>query len=63
MEQEDVPGSPVVKILVLLMQEAWIRSLVREIRYHVPCGAAKRLKQTKKIEQEKTMRNHEWSAL
>ena len=31
MEQEDVPGGPVVKILVLSMQEAWIRSLVREI--------------------------------
>ena len=41
------PCGPVVNILVLSMQEAWIRSLVREIRFHVPHGAAKSLKQTK----------------
>lgn len=58
------PCGPVVNILVLSMQEAWIRSLVREVRFHVPRGAAKSLKQTnKKMEQEEIVRNHECSAL
>ena len=42
----DFPGSPVVKT-ALSMQEAWVWSLVRDLRSHKLCGVAK--KQTKKI--------------
>ena len=35
----DLPGSPVVETL-LLLQGAQIRSLVREIRSHMPWGMA-----------------------
>ena len=34
----DFPGGPVVQT-VLLLQRAWVRSLVRELRSHTPCGA------------------------
>ena len=38
-------GGPVVKTSEPLLQGAWVRSLVQELRSHVQCGMAK--KQTK----------------
>ena len=40
-ELEDFPGSPVVKDSWLPLQEAWVQSLVGELRSHVLHGAAK----------------------
>ena len=39
---EDSPGGPVVKITVLPLQRALVRSLVRELRSHMLHGAAKK---------------------
>ena len=36
------PGGLVVKISVLQVLGAWVRSLVRELGSHMLCGAAKR---------------------
>ena len=41
----DFTGDPVVKT-ALPVQEAWVRSLVRELRSHMPYGAAKTNKKT-----------------
>ena len=37
----DLPGGPAVKTL-LPMLEVRVRSLVREVRSHMPCGTAKK---------------------
>ena len=37
----DFPGGPVVDCM-LPMQGAWVRSLVGELRSHMPCGMATR---------------------
>ena len=44
----DFPVSPAIKTL-LPMQGAWVWSLVRELRSHMPQGEAKRLKKKKTI--------------
>lgn len=44
---QDFTGDPVVKT-ALPVQEAWVRSLVRELRSCMPYAAAKTNKQTKK---------------
>ena len=36
----DVPGGPAVRILCS-MQQAWVRSLVKELRFHMPHGQKK----------------------
>jgi len=36
----DFPGGPVVRILCS-MQQAWVRSLVKELRFHMPHGQKK----------------------
>ena len=46
-QRRDFTGDPVVKT-ALPVQEAWVRSLVRELRSCMPYAAAKTNKQTKK---------------
>lgn len=38
--KEGLPGGPVVKTLALSMQGAWVASLIRKLRPHMPCGMA-----------------------
>ena len=44
------PGGPLVKTLPFKRRGVRVRSLVRELRSHVPCSAAKTNKQTKKTD-------------
>ena len=41
---QDFPDSPVVKTVELPMRGAQVWSLVRELRSHMLCGVAKKLK-------------------
>ena len=52
MQDRDFSGGPVVKDSVLIMQRAWVRSLVREITSYVPCGQKNKLKKYIKKTQE-----------
>ena len=42
MEAADFPDSPVVKTPALPLQEAWVQSLIGELRSHMPCSMAKK---------------------
>ena len=42
MEAGDVPGSPVVKTPEPPLQEAWVQSLIGELRSCGPCSMAKK---------------------
>lgn len=60
MQQGDSAGGPEVRTPVLSAREAWVPSLVREVRLHMPRDVAERSKQTnKQMEQEETVRNLE----
>ena len=47
MGHRNFPGSPVVRTL-LSLPRAQVHSLVGKLRFHKPCGMAKKLKKKKK---------------